>query len=140
MQRLSESLAALLAMQRALDSRLESDWLRSGTSGLGGYPPVNIFQQGDDFVAVIELPGADKETLSVEAKERTIRISGQKNAGYDETASIHRQERLSGRFDRSLTFPVQIDVDAIRAEYKDGILALSIARSAIEKPKTIKIS
>jgi hypothetical protein len=41
---------ALFALQRALDARLASDWMGAGTAARGSYPPVNIFQQGDDFV------------------------------------------------------------------------------------------
>lgn len=134
-----DSLSAMLALQRALEARHESDWMRGGTAGIGGYPPINIFQQGDDFVAVIELPGVDKDALHIEAKDKTIRISGKKLADYDAKASVHRRERLAGTFDRTIALPVQIDADSIRAEYQDGILAISIPRAASEKPRTIKI-
>ena len=131
--------SAILALQRALESRFESDWMGGGTAGTGSYPPVNIFKQGDDFVAVIELPGIDRNDLSIEAKENTIRISGKKAPKYEENASIHRRERLFGGFDRAISLPVQIDPDGIRAEYNDGLLALFIPRAASEKPRTIQI-
>jgi HSP20 family protein len=136
----NDPFAAALALQRALESRLESDWMGRGTAGIGGYPPINIFQQGDDFVAVIELPGIDKNDLRIEAKESAIRISGKKTAKYDEKSSVHRRERLFGAFDRTLSLPLQIDADAIRAEYRDGVLALFIPRAASAKPRTIKIN
>ncbi len=135
----SDPFATLLALQRALESRLESDWMGGGTAGVGGYPPINIFQQGDDFVAVIELPGIDKNDLQIEAKEKTIRLSGRKTVKYDEKASVHRRERLSGAFDRTISLPLQIDANGIRADYRDGILALFIPRAESEKPRTIKI-
>src|SRR5438552_10910175 len=136
----SDPFAAILALQRALESRLESDWIGSGTSSQGSYPLINIFQQGDDFVAIVELPGIEKNKLQVEAKENTIRISGEKTVTYDGKASVHRRERLSGIFDRTISVPVQIDADAVRAEYRDGLLALFIPRAASEKPRTIKIN
>jgi len=136
----NDPFAAMLALQRALEARLASDWMGGGTAGMGGYPPINIFQQGDDFVAVIELPGIDKEGLQIEAKEKAIRVSGKKTVKYDEKASVHRRERLSGAFDRTISLPLQIDSDKIRAEYRDGILALFIPRAESEKPRTIKIS
>jgi len=136
----SDPFAAMLALQRALDSRLESDWMEGGTAGVGGSPPINIFQQGDDFVAIIELPGIDKNDLQIEAKETAIRISGKKTANYDENASMHRRERLFGAFDRTISLPLQIDADAIRAEYREGVLALFIPRAASEKPRTIRIN
>jgi HSP20 family protein len=136
----NDPFAATLALQRALESRLESDWMGGGTAGIGGYPPINIFQKGDDFVAVIELPGTDKNDLQIEAKENAIRISGKKTVNYDENASVHRRERLFGAFDRTISLPLQIDADAIRAEYRDGVLSLFIPRAASEKPRTIKIN
>jgi HSP20 family protein len=136
----SDPFAALLALQRALESRLESDWMGASTAGMGGYPPINIFQQGDDFVAVIELPGIEKDDLQIEAKEKTIRVSGKKTVTYDEKVSVHRRERLAGAFDRTISLPLQIDADRIRAECRDGVLALFIPRAESEKPRTIKVN
>ncbi len=53
--------------------------------------------------------------------------------------SLHRRERLSGAFDRTLVVPMQIDPDAIKAEYNNGLLALFIPRSEQDKPRTIEI-
>jgi HSP20 family protein len=92
----SDPFEALLAIQRALDSRKASDWMGSRTTGIGSFPPINIFQHNDDFIAIIELPSVDKSDLEIEAKENTIRISGQKTIKYDEGASIHRRERVWG--------------------------------------------
>ena len=99
----------------------------------------HVFQQGDDFVAVVELPGVDKADLQIEAKENTIRISGKKIINDGEGASIHRRERVWGVFDRTFSIPIQIEPDGIRAEYRDGILALHIPRAESQKPRTIKI-
>jgi HSP20 family protein len=140
MANFNDPFAAMLALQRALESRRESDWMGGGTAGFGGYPPINIFQRGDDFVAVIELPGIGKDDLQIEAKDNSIRISGKKIMDYDQNASVHRRERVFGVFDRTFSLPVQIDTDAIHAEYHDGILALFIPRAASEKPRTIKIN
>ena len=130
---------ALFAIQRALDARKESDWMGSRTTGMGSFPPINIFQQGDDLVAIVELPGVDKNDLGIEVKENTIRISGKKTINYDEAASVHRRERVWGVFDRTLSVPVQIDPDAVNAEYRDGVLALFVPRAASDKPRTIKV-
>ena len=94
---------------------------------------------GDDFVAVVELPGVSKNDLQIEVKENTVRIFGNKTITYEKDASVHRRERLSGVFDRTLSIPIQINPDGIRAEYRDGILALFIPRAESEKPRTIKI-
>src|SRR6478752_4037036 len=111
--RFSNPFEALLQFQKQLDARLASDWLGDSTAAMGAYPPINIFQQGHDFVAVAELPGVRREDLSIEAKDGTIRISGKKTLDYGEDVSVHRRERLAGTFDRTITLPLQIDPDRI---------------------------
>ena len=131
---------AIFALQRALDAQRESDWFGSGTAGIGAFPPINIFQQGDDFIAIVELPGVDKVDLQIEAKESTIRICGRKAIDYEASASVHRRERTSGSFDRTFSVPIQIDPEAVRAEHRDGVLTLTIPRAQSQKPRSIKIS
>jgi HSP20 family protein len=133
-------LDALFELQRALDSRLDSEWLRGATAGSGAFPPINVFQQGDDLVAIVELAGVNKSDLEIQAKDNTIRISGKKEFAYPEKVSLHRRERVSGTFDRTLTVPMQIDAEAIKAEYRDGVLALFIPRAERDKPRSITIN
>ena len=123
--------------QRALDQQLESDWHDRGG---GAFPPVNVFQQGGDLVAIIEIPGVKKDNLVVEAKASTIRTSGRKSVDYGSDASVHRRERPVGAFDRTLTLPVELDADRIAAQFQDGVLALFLPRAESDKPRTIKIS
>jgi HSP20 family protein len=130
---------ALFALQRALEARMASDWLRDATTSRGPFPPINVFQQGEDLLALIELPGVNKGDLELQAKENVIRISGKKTVKYKEGVSIHRRERVSGEFDRTLTIPVQIDPDGIKAEYHDGVLALFLPRAENDKPRSITI-
>jgi HSP20 family protein len=136
---LSDPFDALFNLQRALDARLASEWLHDATTSRGPFPPINVFQQGDDILAIIELPGIDKEKLQIEAKENTIRISGTKAADYADEASVHRREREFGQFDRTLSIPLQLDLDGIKAEYRDGVLALFLPRAESDKPRSIKI-
>jgi HSP20 family protein len=137
--RYADPFETLFAFQRALENRLSSGWLGETTAGMGGYPPINVFQKGDDLVAVIELPGVKRDDLDIEAKGNTIRIAGRKAVVYPEQVSVHRRERLSGRFDRTLAMPMQIDPEGIRAEYSDGVLALFLPRAQRDKPRSIKI-
>jgi len=131
---------ALFTLQRALDARIASDWIGRGTAAIGSFPPVNIFQKGEDLVAVVELPGVDKNDPEIEAKENTIRIRGRKAIAYGEQASVHRRERVSGVFDRTLSVPIRIEPDRIKAEYRDGLLALFIPRAEADRPRSIKVS
>ena len=130
---------ALFGLQKALESRLASDWLGDSTATRGPFPPINVFQKGDDFVAVVELPGVSKDNLQIQAKENTIRIAGKKAISYQQDISIHRRERVSAEFDRTLTLPIQINPDRISAEYRDGMLTIFVPRAEGDKPRTIQI-
>ena len=68
------------------------------------------------------------------------RISGKKSIAYEEGASLHRRERRWGRFDRTLTVPMRIEPNGIKAEYRDGVLALFIPRAESDKPRSIAIN
>jgi HSP20 family protein len=137
---LSDALDALLQFQQALDTSRSSGWLGSSPSGSGSYPPLNVFRQGDDIVVIAEVPGVLKSDLQLEVKGRTIRIAGTKSVSYGEKSSVHRRERLAGRFDRAITLPVEVDAEKVKAECRDGILALYLPRAERDKPKTIQLS
>jgi HSP20 family protein len=130
---------ALSSFQQALDAFRTSSWLDAGLSGGGGYPPVNVFRKGDDFIIIAEVPGVKKTDLDVQVKGRTIRLAGAKSVGYPEKAALHRRERLAGRFDRAVSMPVEINPDGIKAEYRDGVLALFLPRAEGDKAKSIKV-
>lgn len=135
----SDPFGALASFQQALDLFRESSWLDAGLSGGGAYPPMNVFRKGDDFMIITEIPGVKKSEFEVQVKGRTLRLTGAKSVTFPEKAAVHRRERLAGRFDRAITLPVEIDPDGVKAEYRDGILALFLPRSEKEKAKTIKI-
>jgi len=129
----------MLGLQEALEAFRRSGWLQSSPSGSGSYPPLNIFRKGDDLVLIAEVPGISRSDLDLQVKGRTIRLSGKKTVQYGEKASVHRRERLAGRFDRSVTLPVEIDTDGVKAECRDGILALFLPRAERDKPRSITI-
>jgi HSP20 family protein len=129
----------LVTLQQALDSFRSSNWFGAGPSSGGSYPPMNVFRKGDDFIIISELPGLNKSELDVQVKGNSVRIAGTKSVSFPEKAAIHRRERLTGRFNRAVTLPVQINPDGVKAEYRDGILALYLPRAERDKPKTIQI-
>jgi HSP20 family protein len=130
---------AVFAFQRALENRRSGEWLGDATTGTGTFPPINVFQKGDDLVAIIELPGVNKSVLNVKAENNTIRVSGTRTIDYAENVSLHRRERIPGVFDRTLMIPMQIDPDGIKAEYRDGVLALFVPRAERDKARRIEV-
>jgi HSP20 family protein len=137
---LSDPFDALVQFQQALDAFRASGWLNAGPSAGGSYPPLNVFRKGDDIIILTEVPGVRKDDLEIQVKGNTIRIAGRKAVQYGQGVSLHRRERTSGTFDRALTVPVEIDAERVRAECRDGILALYLTRAEHDKPKSIAIS
>lgn len=131
---------ALLRMQRALDNVRQSDWFGNRTTGEGAFPPVNVFRHGEEFVIVAELAGVKKDDLDVTVKGDQVRIFGTKRIEYDEDSSVHRRERASGQFDRTLNVPAMIDSANSTAEFKDGLLKLRLPLAQSEMPRSISIA
>ncbi len=139
MAQLLDPFDALLQFQQALDAYRTSSWLGTGPSAGGAYPPVNVFRKGDDIVVISEVPGIQKADLQIQIKGNTIRISGTKSVEYGDKAALHRRERPAGSFDRAITVPFEVDVDGVKAECHDGVLALFLPRAERDKPKLIKV-
>ena len=130
----------LPSLQQALETFRTSAWLQPSVSGGGTYPPVNVFRKGDDFIVITEVPGIKRSDLEVQVKGNTIRLAGTKSVAYGEKVSLHRRERLAGRFDRAVTLPVEINPEGVKAECRDGVLALFLPRAESDKPKSIQVA
>ena len=137
--RMTDPFQALLDLQRGLGAARRSNWFGSGTSSVGAYPPVNVFHRGDDFVVVAELPGVDKSDLDIQVKNNRLRISGKKSTDFGKDASVHRRERVAGQFDRTITIPARVDSDRVKAEYRNGMLAIFLPRAEADKPRSVDI-
>ena len=130
---------ALVRLQQTMDSLRSSEWLNTGPSAAGGFPPVNAFRKGDDYILIAELPGVARDSVDIQVKGNTIRVSGRKMPHYPEKASLHRRERTFGQFDRSLTLPIDIDPDKVQATYSDGVMAVLLPRAEHDKPRRITL-
>lgn len=128
---------ALLRLQRAIDAPTREQ-LEPSISGGGAFPPINVFQRGDDFVVMAELPGLDRQSLTVEAQRTYLRLAGERPAVSAE-GSFHRRERAAGAFDRTINLPTPIDSAAAVATYRDGMLTVTLPQSAEVKPHAITV-
>jgi HSP20 family protein len=141
--RMRDPFTTLRAVQRAMETAMGNDWLgaaTAGAAGAGAFPLVNVFNEGEDFVVVAELPGVKKEDLDIQVRADTVRIQGKKSVAYEEGASVHRRERSAGQFDRTVTLPAQLDAAKVTAEYRDGVLTLRLPRAETERARTVVIN
>lgn len=103
-------------------------------------PPVNISETAEAYVIEVELPSVKREDMHVLAQEGTLTIQGERRLEKDEGRKFHRVERVYGRFARSFTLPPQVDPGHISAEYRNGVLWLSLPKVAQEKPRAVEIA
>lgn len=134
-----DPLRALLRLQDALESPRYGDWLGRSTGGRGAFPPLNVFQDGDDHVVVAEVPGLDRDSLTVEVHRNRLRLAGERRTELEEGASVHRRERPTGAFDRTVTLPVEIDRDSADASYEGGMLRVRLSPRPETKPRQLEI-
>jgi HSP20 family protein len=105
-------------------------------------PAVDIIEKKDRFVLKVELPEVRKEDVRVAIDNGVLTISGERRMELDEEDkdSQHRRvERLYGSFSRSFTLPEEADENGIDANYKDGMLMLSIPKVAKPEPRAIEV-
>ena len=101
-------------------------------------PTVDISETDDAFVVKAELPGVDKDDVSVKIENGILTIRGEKKTEIEDKKK-HRIECTYGSFVRSFTLPQATKSDSIEAEYKNGILNLTIPKSEEVKPKEIEV-
>src|SRR5262249_52794170 len=126
-------------LQNELERMLASAFGTQGPVG-GVYPPVNVFDRGDEFLVKSELPGvaADKVDVSVEGDTLTVRGERVLPAPVQE-AAYHRRERGEGRFRRVARLPGRVAPDQVRAEYRDGVLTVHVPKAKEQQPRRVAI-
>lgn len=100
-------------------------------------PALDIYQDADNVVAVLELPGLRKEEIEISLHDGVLTIAGDRKNG---SGDGDKAERFVGKFRRSVTLPTQIDSAKVTASYKDGILTVTLPKAEEAKPKKIEVS
>jgi HSP20 family protein len=130
----------LLRLQEELERALErpSERWVGQRPARGIFPPVNVFSHRDGYVVRLELPGLSSEDISVETEGDTLTISGKREPGVV-AASVHRLDRWSGEFSRSLQLPADLDLDGAKATCERGILTIEVPRREEAKPHRVEV-
>ena len=112
----------------------------SGEVGAGAFPPMNITQDDDNFYLRAELPGITPNELSISAVRNRVSLAGKREIQPEhERVSYHRKERAEGAFNRTVTFPTEVNAERIDARYADGILTLTLPKAEETKPRQITV-
>jgi HSP20 family protein len=114
-----------------------------GADAPGWTPPVDLYETANEFVLTAELPGLSRDQIEIHAEEYRIMIRGARTAtrrGGVPCEQFHRIERGHGRFSRSFVLPEAIDVGSVSADLKDGILTVTMPKTAERGMRRIDVT
>ena len=104
-------------------------------------PTVDVAETGNGFEIRAELPGVSENDVQVSVTDNRLTVKGEKRQEEEtEGKNYHRVERRYGSFQRNFTLPRHIETNAIKAEFKDGVLILGIPKAEAAKPTEIPIT
>jgi len=114
----------------------EEDWAQGAWS-----PAVDIYEKDGTIVLKAELPGIEPKDVDVRVENNILTLKGERRFEAEvQQDSYQRVERAYGTFSRSFTLPTVVDTDNIKAEFKDGVLRMSLPKKEEAKPKQISIN
>ncbi len=124
-------------MQQAFD---QSPTIRGHARG--GYPALNIGGTPTSVEVYAFAPGLDPAAIDVNLDRGVLTVAGERKQDLpksDEKTTLHANERFTGRFRRVVSLPEDIDPNAVTANYRDGVLHISIQRRASAQPRRIEV-
>jgi HSP20 family protein len=106
------------------------------------YPLINMHEDRDQVYVEALAPGVDPESLNLTVVRNTLTISGEKRriSGEVKSEAFHRSERSTGKFVRSIELPVEVDEGNVKADYKNGLLVVTLPKSEKARPKQISVN
>ena len=106
----------------------------------GWTPALDLSEDKDNLYVKVELPGMKREEIDISLHEGSLSISGErKSEQKHQDAEVYRAERFFGRFQRTVTLPAAVAADKVKAQYKDGILTITLPKTEEAKPKHIDV-
>ncbi len=107
----------------------------------GWTPALDMHEDKDNVYVRVEVPGMRREDIDLSLHEGSLSISGERKQEktYDE-AEVYRAERFFGRFQRTVTLPTSVAADKVKAQYKDGVLTVTLPKAEEAKPKQIEVN
>jgi HSP20 family protein len=104
-------------------------------------PMADIFETQESLVLQVELPGVDRSKIDIQIENNVLTIRGERKFNNEvKSENYHRVERSYGNFSRSFSLPMVVDQEKVSADYKDGILKISLPKKEQAKAKRIQIA
>ena len=137
---MTTTLDRMLTLNRALDEAFTNSV--NGETARVWVPAIDLIEKKDSYIVRAELPGVERSNIEITFEKNILTISGQKSAlleAKDEELRVFAAERVSGSFSRSLRMPDYIDGDRISADFKDGLLTITIPKAELAQPRKIEV-
>ena len=114
----------------------DDEWALGGSWA----PAVDIFEKDGNIVLTAELPGIETKDVDIKVENNVLTLQGERKFEKElQKDNFHRVERSYGSFTRSFTLPNVVDTEKIKAEFKDGVLKLTLPKREEAKPKQIHV-
>ena len=128
-------------LRREMDRVFGSFSAGRGISPTAGvFPALNVSEDEHNFYVRAELPGAAPEDIEITTKDNNLIIKGERRiAAEGEKVSYHRREREAGTFRRIISLPTQVDAGKVTAVCKNGVLTVTLPKTAEAKPRQIEV-
>lgn len=115
---------------RSMDNRRSEGWV----------PAVDVLEKDGNLILMASLPGLSEKEIELKVEGQVLSIHGERKSLESEGYTYHQTESRSGAFNRSFTLPETTDLENIKADYKNGVLTITVPQKPEVKPRTIKVN
>jgi HSP20 family protein len=139
----NSTLDRMLTLNRVLDEALSNNW-NGSTEARSWAPALDVVERHDAYLVALEVPGVDPSTIEVSFEQTVRRVRGSKPMGFelhkDSELRVYSSERVVGDFERSLRLPDSVNGEDIIAEFKHGVLFLTVPKVQAAQPRKIPVT
>jgi HSP20 family protein len=103
-------------------------------------PPVDIYETDNELVMKADVPDVDPKNVTIQLENGTLTLKGERRFEEDQNSKgFHRIERSYGTFTRAFSLPETVDGEKVKADYKNGVLTVTLPKKEMAKPRTINV-
>jgi len=135
-----EPFRELATLQTEMGRLMNGLFEGNGRTTQSWIPPVDVWETADELVYAFDLPGIPEDKISVELHDDTLTVTGEREATKErEEDGFYRFERRYGTFSRTLGVPQGATEESVKADYRNGVLEIRVAKPEVQKPRRIPV-
>jgi HSP20 family protein len=135
-----EPIRELATLQTEMSRLMNGLFEGNGRTTQSWVPAVDVWETDTDLVYAFDLPGVSEEQISIELQDDTLTVTAERDRTEQRAEDgFVRYERRFGTFSRALSVPNGVTEDSIKADYRDGVLEIRVAKPESPKPRKIQI-